>query len=131
MLWKPEHGDGTKANLKIPDYSGSELPVNFAGQVFYCKLNSQPGLVICHGKTNHSYNWFHIAPSPVASRMHLNKDQSSEVNCFVVVVVVVVVIVVWSRLMGQVWPAAIVVWHKNCIHSFIHMHLKKTYKSST
>ena len=27
---RPEHGNGTKANPKIPDYSGSELPVNFA-----------------------------------------------------------------------------------------------------
>ena len=31
---RQEHGDGTKANLKIPDYSGSELPVNFAREVF-------------------------------------------------------------------------------------------------
>ena len=31
---RPEHGNGTKANPKIPDYSGSELPVNFAREVF-------------------------------------------------------------------------------------------------
>ena len=36
-------------------------------EVFHHKLDYQPGHVICRGKTNRSYNWFPIAPSPVAS----------------------------------------------------------------
>ena len=35
--------------------------------------------------------------------MHPSKDQSSEVNCLFCFVFV---FIVWSRLMGQVWPAA-------------------------
>ena len=69
-------------------------------EVFHHKLDYQPGHVIHHGKTNRSYNWFPIAPSPVASH---TRAKIRVVKFFFVC------FFVWSCLMGQVWPAAIVV----------------------
>jgi len=77
------------------------------------ELNSQPGLVIRRGKTNHSYNCFPIAPSPVASRTRAKMRVVKYI--FFVCLFCFVCFIVWSRLMGQVWPAAIVVWR----HLFI------------
>ena len=71
---RPEHGDGSKANLKIPDYSGSELSVNFAREVFYRELNSQPGLLFVMEKLTTVTTG---SPSPQA-QLHHAPEQRSE-----------------------------------------------------
>ena len=59
-------GDGCRSNpLTCQD---KELPLTYAREVAYMKIDGTPGITFRRGCTRHSYEWLPIAPSPIASR---------------------------------------------------------------
>ena len=74
-----EHGDGTKANPKIPDYSGSELPVNFARKFLIVNLTLSQALLFVVERLI-TVTLVPHCPKP-SCITHPSKNQSSDVDC--------------------------------------------------